>query len=165
MHASDQLCTRIVLSLRSSFIESGARRELERTCWSPPHPRGTGRAAANSLEEVWEQHKVKQVLHCEPLNFCSPYIKASCGRRRMMTRRCRRDRRQSEATIGIPSCRKFGTEHTSDRSNRDRNIAGRINRIMVNSDVPTPEVNKALTLAIHMRRTGRVIKFIERELT
>jgi hypothetical protein len=85
--------------------------------------------------------------------------------RRIMTQKVQMwSPRSSEATIGIPSW-KLGAEHTSDRSNCDRNIAGRINRTLVNADVPAPEIDKALTFAIHMRRTRGVIKFVKRELT
>jgi hypothetical protein len=72
--------------------------------------------------------------------------------------------RPSEGATRVASW-KLGSEHTSNRSNRDRNITGRISWILVDTNVPAPEVNKALTFGVYMRRTRRVIEFVERDLT
>ena len=101
----------------------------------------------NSLEQFSQQHKSP---HWEIAQALQRLCQASCGRRRNHDPEPQAT--VSEATVRIPR-RKLGAEHTSNRSNRDRNVASRVTRILVNADMSAAVVHKALTLAIHMRRT------------
>lgn len=82
-----------------------------------------------------------------------------------MTRRRRCDRRgRQKLQLGFPAGSSVRNTPPTEVIATVTSLA-ELNRILVNSDVPAPEVNKALTFAIHMRRTRGVIKFVERELT
>jgi len=71
--------------------------------------------------------------------------------------------RSLKAAIGIPRW-KFSSEWSSDVGDCHRNVAGRIARVLVNTYMAAPIVNKALALAIHTGRARRVVEFVEGEL-